>query len=154
MAISPYVVWLRSKIGNEQLLLPSVTVLARNERNEILLARHLGLEQWGTIGGMVEPEEHPRDAAVREFREETGYEITITSLLAAVGGPDHVVTYPNGDQASYVSTVFGAEISGGSESIDADELTAVGWFTEQDLATTNLDRFATGVFRELDMLTS
>jgi ADP-ribose pyrophosphatase YjhB (NUDIX family) len=139
-------------VGQEQLLLPSCTVLARNDRDEILLARHLGVERWGTIGGMVEPEEHPRDAAVREFREETGYEITLTSLLAVVGGPDHTVTYPNGDQVSYVSSIFGAEITGGSEAVDEAELTAIKWFSEDDLAAVDLDRFATGVFRELGML--
>ncbi len=154
MAISPHVVQLRSKIGSELLLLPSVTVLIRNDRDQILLVRHIGFDRWGTLGGMVEPKEHPRDAAAREAKEETGLDIEITSLLTAVGGPDYEVTYPNGDRVSYVSTVYGAELIGGVAAIDVEELTDMRWFDSAELQTLALDRFAQSLFQELGMIAS
>lgn len=154
MAISPYVARLRTHIGQDLLLLPSVTVLVENERNELLLVRHVGFDRWGTIGGMVEPREHPRDAAVREVQEETGFAIGLTALVTVAGGPDYTVTYPNGDQASYVTSVFAATLIGGSETLDAEELTAIGWFNRQALQRLELDPFATALFTDLGYLTT
>jgi ADP-ribose pyrophosphatase YjhB (NUDIX family) len=37
--------------------------------------------RWDVPGGFCEAEEHPRDTAVREVLEETGYPIRVTSLL-------------------------------------------------------------------------
>lgn len=152
MAVSPYVVWLRNSIGSALLVLPSVTVLVADADDRILLVRHTGFDRWGTVGGMVEPEEHPRHAAVREVKEETGLDVELTALVASVGGPGYVVTYPNGDQASYVSTVFTARVTGGDEVIDHDELTDMAWFDKDSIKELELDRFATSLFTELDML--
>ncbi len=154
MAISPYVVSMRSAIGSELLLLPSVTMLVRDGRDRILLVRHVGFDRWGTLGGMVEPGEHPKDAAVREAKEETGLDIEITELLAAVGGPGYEVTYPNGDRVSYVSSVYGARLLGGVEQIDAEELSDMRWFAPDEIPGLELDRFAESLFQELGMLAS
>lgn len=152
MGMSPYIVQLRSKVGTDLLVLPSVTVLIRNDRNEVLLARHRGFEKWGTIGGMVEPEEHPATAAVREVEEETGWQVTVTGPIRTVGGPQYSMTYPNGDRVTYVSSVYEGRIVGGAERLEAAELLAVGWFDVDRLDEVDLDPFATGLFRELEML--
>lgn len=55
-----------------------VSVLALDESGDAIVAeeyRHgAGIVALGTIGGAVEQAESPRDAAVRELLEETGYE--------------------------------------------------------------------------------
>jgi len=43
--------------------------------------------KWSTVGGGVEPGESPAEAAKREVREETGLEIEVGPVRAAVGGP-------------------------------------------------------------------
>lgn len=149
MAISPHVAWLRSKVGSALLILPSVTVLVENGAGQVLLVRHRGFDRWGTVGGMVEPEEHPKQAAIREVEEETGMVVEIIELLTASGGPEFTITYPGGDQVTYVTTVYRARPIGGSERMDTDELTEMGWFGPSEIATLDLDPIARSLFSEL-----
>ncbi len=43
----------------------------------ILLIHHRGLNKWLPPGGHIELEENPEEAALREAREETGFEIEL-----------------------------------------------------------------------------
>jgi len=47
-------------------LLPSVAVLPWDEHGRVLLVREAETGLWQTIGGAVEPDESPAQAAVRE----------------------------------------------------------------------------------------
>jgi len=93
------------------------------ENDRVLLAQNADNGLWMTIGGAIEPDETPADAAVREFWEETGLVVELTGLLGVFGGPEFRVTYPNGDTTAYVSSVFvGRRVAGelrpdGSETI-------------------------------------
>jgi 8-oxo-dGTP pyrophosphatase MutT (NUDIX family) len=55
----------------------------------------------------VEPDEDPAAAVAREVREELGIEATFQDLIGVYGGPEFRVAYPNGDQVSYVTIVYG-----------------------------------------------
>src|SRR6476469_2851423 len=98
MPMSPYVRSLREKIGNDLLEVPSVSILAVDQRDHVLLVRHVDSEFWTTPGGMVEPYETPADAAVREMWEETGLLVEPTAILGVFGGPECAVEYANGDR--------------------------------------------------------
>ncbi|WP_240750714.1 NUDIX domain-containing protein [Microbacterium sp. K27] len=109
MPFSDYVRSIRARIGHDLLLLPGVTAVIR-EGDRFLLARAAGSEEWGLIGGGVEPGEDPDEAIVREVQEEIGARIRVTGIVGAFGGESLVVTYPNGDRVSYVSTAFACEL--------------------------------------------
>lgn len=128
MAISPYIRSLRERVGHELLLLPSVSVLCRDDRGRVLLVRDAGTGSWSTIGGLVEPDEHPRDAAVREAKEEAGVDVELDGVLDVLGGPAFRVRYPNGDEAAYVTIVFAGRIVGGTVEPDGEETIEAGWF--------------------------
>ena len=101
MPRSPYIAGLRARVGDTLLVLPSVSAFLFDEAGRLLLAQAKDSGRWITIGGMVEPDEDPADAVVRECREETGLEVRAVALVGAFGGPDFRITYPNGDRASY-----------------------------------------------------
>lgn len=89
--------------------------------------------RWATIGGAIEPDESPQQAALREAEEEAGVTLHLGSILAVVGGPDYRMTYPNGDQTSYVVTVFDATVIAGIPRPDGDETSEVAWWDTDDL---------------------
>ena len=116
-----YLQRIREKVGNELLVLPSVTVLLFNEAGHVLLVKHRGTGKWVAPGGMIEPDEEPGVAARREMLEETGCEVRLESIRGVYGGPELRVRYENGDQVSYVMTVYEARLVSGDPRPDGDE---------------------------------
>ena len=141
MAISPFLARIRQLVGHELLVLPSVAVLPWDEQGRLLLVRQSDHGQWGTIGGAVEPDEAPSDAAAREALEEAGVVVELGPIRAVLGGPEFRIRYPNGDETSYVSIVFDARIVEGEPCPDGDETLETGWFAPPDLADVQLSSF-------------
>ena len=106
MPISAYIANIRAKIGHDLLLLPGVTAVVINERDEVLLQLRRDTETWAPPSGGVEPGETAADTAIREVLEETGIAVVPERVVAVLSGPDYIVTYPNGDQMATVTTVF------------------------------------------------
>jgi 8-oxo-dGTP pyrophosphatase MutT (NUDIX family) len=150
--MSPHVRRLRELVGNELLLVPSVTVLPRDDEERVLLVREADTGQWGTIGGAIEIDEAPEDAARREAEEEAGVAVEVRALLAVLAGPQFRVRYPNGDETAYVAVVYDARVTGGSPRADGDETTAVAWHGLEELAATDLSPFTRAAFDALGWL--
>lgn len=141
MAIAPYIRRLREMVGNELLVLPSAAALPRDEMGRVLLVRIIDTGQWAVIGGAIEPDESPHDAARREAEEEAGVTLELGPILGVLGGPQFRITYPNGDQTSYVSTVFAATVIGGTPRPDGDETSAVAWWDSERLPYDEMSTF-------------
>ena|SRR5665213_3818304 len=133
MAMSPYVRAMRRKIGHDVLMLQAVTVMLFDD-DRLLLAQDGGSGLWMTVGGAIEPDETPADAAVRECWEETGLVIEPTRLLGVFGGPEFRIGYPNGDAASYTATVFEARRIGGEARPDGSEAVALRFVSQDEAA--------------------
>lgn len=83
------------------------------EDGKVLLVRHGRLGVWLYPGGHLEPGETPEEAAVREFREETGLEVEVVGRSHGIAGRDaveralpavvmqEVVRYPEGVHIHY-----------------------------------------------------
>jgi ADP-ribose pyrophosphatase YjhB (NUDIX family) len=141
MAIAPYIRRLRELVGTELLVLPSAAVLPRDETGQVLLVRIIDTGEWAVIGGAIEPDESPEHAAVREAEEEAGVTLELGPILAVLGGPEFRITYPNGDQTSYVSTVFTATVIGGTPRPDGDETSEVHWWEGEHLPYDEMSSF-------------
>ena len=134
MPMSGYLEQLRKKVGHDLLLLPSAAVAVHNDQGSLLLCKHADKNIWVTPGGLIEPGEHPADAAVRETWEETGLTVEITGILGVYGGPDLLVDYANGDQASYIATIFRGRVISGTLRPDGSEVLDVRYFTREEVA--------------------
>lgn len=154
MPISEYLRNLRAKIGHDLVLMPSASVLPLDQQGRVLLCHQTEFGAWGTIGGAIDPGETPQQAAIREAREEAGIEVKLTGIAAALGGPGYTITYPNGDQCAYISTMFWARVIGGEPTADQDEVDELRWFSREELAANPdlLGPFARTSFAELGWL--
>ncbi len=138
MAISPYLRRLRGRLGSDLLLLPAVCVLIWDDDGRLLLMRSTDTGRWQTIGGMIDPDEAPTEAALREAKEESGLTVRLQGLRTALGGPGYRVQYPNGDLCSYVSVVYDAVVVAGELAGD-DEVAELRWFRPGEIAALDLD---------------
>ena len=133
MGMSDYLKSIRRQIGPQLLLTPGVAAIVRNEKGQILLHRREDNGAWSLPGGGVDPGETPAEAVVREVLEETGLVVVPTSIVAVVGGTEHMrFTYPNGDQIEVVATVFACRVEGGTLGLAGEETVELEYF---DLAS-------------------
>jgi 8-oxo-dGTP diphosphatase len=121
MPLSPYLQSLRQKIGTDLLLVPAVGAVIINDAGEILLQRRSDTGRWAVIGGMLDPGEHPADGIVREVLEETGLRVHPERVSGVYLTP--VYTYPDGNRAQYIATVFRCRpVSGTPHAADEESL--------------------------------
>jgi len=146
--VSGYLRRIRSKVGHELLLLPAVTVIARDGQGRVLLTKSAGFNQWLPPGGHIEPDESPRDAAIREMREETGLRVEPVRIIGVYGGKEFRVVYQNGDVASYVTIVFECKIISGKVTPDFEEVLDVRYFSEAEVASMQLPAWVRRVLRD------
>lgn len=94
--------------------------------NRILLTLRRDFEVWCLPGGSVEPDESLAQAAVREAREEVGYDIHLTRLVGLYSRNGWIT------QGLHVA-VFAAEITGGELIIQEGEVLEARWFARHEL---------------------
>lgn len=136
-----FILELRRKIGHDPLWLMSATVICLRESTngtEVLLERRADNGLWATIGGIVDPGEHPAEAARREAKEEVGVDVEVGRMLWCTVGERF--TYPNGDIVQYVDHGFAGRVVGGHPHVADSESVDVGWFPVDALPEPRTDK--------------
>lgn len=126
-----YIRWIRSYVGNQEIILNFSGGILTNQNNEILLQLRSDKKLWGLPGGAVEKGESVERAAIREVLEETGIQVKITALLGIYS--NYFDIYPNGDKAQTITTMFIFEAIEGSLSIDNTETLDLRFFSRDNL---------------------
>lgn len=130
-------------------MLVHVSTIIRNSENRILFVReakeiHRGL--WNLPGGHVEEGEHLRDAAIREAKEETMLDITLTERVLVIDAIS--------PQLHSLRFVFFAETYTGTATV-GDEILELRWMSPEEFLALPDDElvgapFLRAIIRELD----
>lgn len=125
MATPEFVLALREKVGHMPLWLTGVTAVVLRG-GEVLLVRRSDSGAWTPVTGIIDPGEHPAEAAARETLEEANIVASVDVLaFTSVTG---LITYDNGDQTQYIDLTFRCSYVSG-EPFPADgENTEAAWF--------------------------
>jgi 8-oxo-dGTP diphosphatase len=98
------------------------SLITDDTRTKILMVRNADNGQWTLPGGAVEDDESLEAAAIREAKEEMGYDIRVHGIVAV----NEAVLLESQEHALLVT--FRAEVVGGSPAISRpDEIQAIDW---------------------------
>ena len=107
---------------------------------KVLLHFHKKLQKWLQPGGHIELDEDPNQAAIREAKEETGFQVELVGgeRLASLQDdasdlvpPRYLNRHSFNETHEHVDCVYFARIVGGVE--QAEEGAELRWFSESDL---------------------
>lgn len=125
MPIPPHVADLRSHVGHAMLWLATARTVAVDGQGRVILGRYPGSETWAIPGGVIDPGEHPADAAVRECYEETGV-LTVPEALTSVT-VSGLVLHDSGDLTQHLDITFRCRAQSGQARTGDGEFQDVRW---------------------------
>ncbi|MFZ0591643.1 MAG: NUDIX domain-containing protein, partial [Bryobacteraceae bacterium] len=105
---------------------PAAAVALFDAAGNILLLRRKDNDKWTIPGGTLDFGESLTECAVREVREETGFNIRITGLIGTYTDPHILIAYSDGEVRQEFTFVYTAEIESGELAID-DESKEASW---------------------------
>src|SRR5699024_9726690 len=127
MSTPDFVLELRRHVGTAPLWLAGATAVIRDESGtHVLLVRRADNGWWTPVTGIIDPGEHPAEAAVREAREEAAVHIRVDRLASL--GVSRPITYANGDRAQYIDHTFACTHLAGDPHPADCENTDTRWF--------------------------
>ena len=129
-------------------LVPAASVVVAKD-GRVLLHRRTDTDRWSIPGGGMEIGERIEDTAVREAREETGYDIEVDRLVGVYSDPDHVVSYNDGEVRQQFSVCFAGHLVAG-EPRTSSETTEVRWFTPMQISKMSEDQLHPSIRLRID----
>jgi ADP-ribose pyrophosphatase YjhB (NUDIX family) len=104
-----------------------------DDENRILLQRRSDSGNWALPGGAMDIGETLTESAIREVKEETGFDVQIERIVGVYSDPGHVFAYDDGEVRQEFSICLACTIKGGSLQVSG-ESTAVDLFAFEDVA--------------------
>jgi 8-oxo-dGTP pyrophosphatase MutT (NUDIX family) len=111
------------------------------QAGKVLFVSHKQLNRWLPVGGHIELDEHPEQAAIREAREESGLEVelvgTRTPLKDEAGftpllAPDYMDIHLIKEPHWHIGMVYFARVKSGELELNAGEHHDIQWLGEKD----------------------
>ncbi|MBA9001845.1 NUDIX domain-containing protein [Thermomonospora cellulosilytica] len=110
----------------------AASAVVTNERGEILMQRRADSGLWALPGGAMEMTDSLPGTAVREVKEETGYDIEVIGLVGTYTDPRHIIAYSDGEVRRQFNVCFLARLVGGELRV-SDESLEVRWVPPGEL---------------------
>ncbi|MEU6918403.1 NUDIX hydrolase [Streptomyces olindensis] len=105
-------------------LVVAATAVVTDGQGHILLQRRRDNDLWALPGGGMDMSDSLPGCAIREVKEETGYDIEITGLVGTYTDPRHVIAYSDGEVRRQFNICFRARIVGGELTISGESTEA------------------------------
>lgn len=126
-----YIKKVRKKFGHDRLILNYAGCILLDDKNRLILQKRADCGKWGFFGGMVEMGESVAEAAIREVKEESGFDVEIVSLFGVYS--KYFAEFTNGDKAQPICHIFKAKIIGGNPIAFNSETDKIGYFEPNNL---------------------
>ncbi|SCU43852.1 phosphohydrolase (MutT/nudix family protein) [Mammaliicoccus lentus] len=102
--------------------------LVKNENDEILAVHNIKHDTWSLPGGSVEANETLREAVIREFYEETGFDVEVKNIVAINEGK--ILKHNN--HALFIT--FNCKITGGNINNNSPkEISKIKWIKSNEI---------------------
>jgi 8-oxo-dGTP pyrophosphatase MutT (NUDIX family) len=113
-------------------LVAAASAAVFDDVGRLLLQRRTDNGLWAMPGGVMEMTESLPQAAVREVKEETGFDVEITGLVGTYTDARHVIAYSDGEVRRQFNVCFRAALLGGELRVSG-ESHEVRWFAPEEL---------------------
>jgi 8-oxo-dGTP pyrophosphatase MutT (NUDIX family) len=108
---------------------------------KVLLIHHRKLNKWLPLGGHVELDEDPEQAALREAREESGFEVeligdrppTTEPGTRALIAPRFLDIHRITDTHEHIGMIYWARPKSGALALSAEEHHGIRWCSREEL---------------------
>lgn len=141
--MSPWLELLRTKVGNDLLILASSAGLLF-DGDRMLVVRDIDSGHYVAPGGYLDPGESPAECCERELAEELGVLVRVVAMLGTFSGPEFIASYSNGHEVQPVISVFECERVEPDAAIVTDdaEVTGPRWVSRTELDELSLQPWA------------
>jgi 8-oxo-dGTP pyrophosphatase MutT (NUDIX family) len=114
-------------------LVPAASAVVIDDAGRILLHRRRDNGFWALPGGKMELGESVAECAMREVKEETGLDISITRIVGIYSDPKHVFSYDDGEVRQEFSICLAGRVIGGELGV-SEESHEVAFVSPEEVA--------------------
>lgn len=109
---------------------------------KVLFIFHKQLQRWLPIGGHIELDEHPEQAALREAKEESGLDVELVGEKSPIQkeagflpllAPDYMDMHLIKEPHWHIGLIYFAKVKAGQVTLNTEEHQDIQWLGEKDL---------------------
>jgi 8-oxo-dGTP pyrophosphatase MutT (NUDIX family) len=118
-------------------IVPAASAIVTDDEGNILLHRRSDNDLWALPGGAMEIGESIAETAIREVKEETGFDVKPQYIIGIYTDPRHVLAFSNGEVRQEFSLCFACSLVGGTIGV-SDESFEVAFLSPREIEHLNM----------------